>query len=171
MPALFYTVILIYFSLHVVFFLNLNIFWHIFSYIYLYAFFNQKVLTFLSFLAFSYAIFNNSPYSTYVNNFCIVSFDVIRRLRGLCDKPGFTKFLTILTNCSAGVTVSVDKYVDSSIYFFGFNDFLLFTLDLNILGPLKCLVTSGSIKSIETTNSLFLWAPFLIQFFLCICKT
>ena len=26
-----------------------------------------------------------------------------------------------------------------------------------ILGPLKCFMTSGSIKSIETTNSLFSW--------------
>ena len=29
-------------------------------------------------------------------NFCIVSFDVIRPLPGLCDKQGFTKFLIIL---------------------------------------------------------------------------
>ena len=49
-------------------------------------------------------------------------------------------------NCSVGVTVAVDKYVNSSIYFFGFYDFLWFMLDLYILGPLKCLMTSGSIK-------------------------
>ena len=63
--ALFYTVILIYFSSHVVFSLNLKLFsQHIFSYIY--AFFNHKVLTFLSFLTFLFAIFNNSPYK-YIN--------------------------------------------------------------------------------------------------------
>ena len=44
-------------------------------------------------------------------------------------------------------------------------DFLWFTLDLYILGPLKCLMTSGSIKNIETTNFLFLWVSFLILFF------
>ena len=86
----------------------------------------------------------------------------------LCDKQGFTKFLTILPNCSVGVTVAVDKYVNSSKYFFGFYDFLWFTLDLYILGPLKCLMTSGSIV---TANSLFLWVYFLILFFSCICKT
>ena len=31
--------------------------------------------------------------------------------------------------------------------------------------PLKCLMTSGSINSMETTNPLFLWVPFLILFF------
>ena len=51
---------------------------------------------FLSFLTFLFAIFNSSPYSTYVYDFCIVSFDVIRPLPGLGDKQGFTKFLTIL---------------------------------------------------------------------------
>ena len=61
--------------------------------------------------------------------------------------------------------VAVDKYVNSSIYFFVFYDFLWFTLNFYILGPLKCLMTSGSIKSIETTNSLFLWVSFLILFF------
>ena len=43
---------------------------------------------------------------------------------GLFDKQGFTKFLTILPNCSFGAIVAVDKYVNSSIYFFGFYDFL-----------------------------------------------
>ena len=79
---------------------------------------------------FLFAVFNNSPHSTYVNNFCIVSFDMIRPLRRVCGKKGFTKVLTILLNCSVGVTVAVDKYVNSSIYFFGFYDFLWFTLDL-----------------------------------------
>ena len=37
-----------------------------------------------------------------VNNFCIVSFDVIRPLQEICDKQGFTKFLTILPNCPVG---------------------------------------------------------------------
>ena len=142
--AMFYIVILIYFSLHAVFSLTLKIFSHIFSFIY--AFCNHKVLTFLSFLTFLSAIFNNSPYSTYVYNFYIVSFDLIRPLQELCDKKGFTKFLTILPNCSVGVTVAVDKHVNSSIYFFGFYDFLLFTLDFYILGPSKCLMTSGIIK-------------------------
>ena len=77
--ALFYTVNLTYFSLHVFFSLNLKIFSHIFSYIY--AFCNHKVLTFLSLLTFLFSIFNNSLYSAYVNNFSIVSFDIIRLLR------------------------------------------------------------------------------------------
>ena len=94
---------------------------------YIYAFLNHKVLSFLSFLTFLFAIFNNSPYSTYVNNFCIVSFNVIRPFRGLCDNQVFTKFFTILPNCSIGVTATVDKYVNSTIYFFCFYDFLWFT--------------------------------------------
>ena len=166
--VLFYTKILTYFSVHVIFSLNLNTFPHILSYID--AFCNHKALPFLTFLTFLFLIFNNSPHSTYVNNFSIVSFDVIKPLRRVCDKQSFTKFLTILPNCSVGITVGVDKYVNSSIYFFGFYDFLWFTLDLYILGPLKCHMTSGSINSIETTNPLFLWAPFLIVFS-CICKT
>ena len=129
------------------------------------AFCNHKILTFLSFLTFLFTIFNNSLCSTYVYNFYIVSFHVIRSMRGLCDKQGFTNFLTILPNSSVGVTVAVDKYVNNSIYFFGSYDFLWFTLDLYILRPLKCLNTSGSIKSIETTNSMFLWVSFLILFF------
>ena len=64
---------------------------------------------FLSFLTFLFAIFNNSPYGTYVYNFCTVSFHVIRSMRGLCDNQGFTNFLTILPNCSVGVTVAVDS--------------------------------------------------------------
>ena len=59
---------------------------------------------------------------------------------------------------------AIEKYVNSSIYNFGFYD-LWFTLDLYILGPLKYFMKSGSIKSIETTNFLFLWVPFLILFF------
>ena len=86
-------------------------------------------------------------------------------MRGLCDKQGSTNLLTILPNCSVGVTVAVDKYVNSSIYYFRYYDFLWFTLDLYILGSLKCLITSGSIKSIMITNSLFLWFSFLILFF------
>ena len=72
---------------------------------------------------FLFAIFNNSPHSTYVNNFSIVSFDIIRPLRRVCGKKGFTKFLTILPNCSVGVTVAVDKYVINSTYIFGFMSF------------------------------------------------
>ena len=121
---LFYIAILIYFSSHAVFSLTLKIFSHIFSFTY--AFCHRKVLTFLSFFTFLFAIFNNGPYSTYVYNFCIVSFDVVRSLRRLCDKQGLTK-LAILPNCSVGVTVAVDKYVNSSIYFFVFYDFLWFT--------------------------------------------
>ena len=49
--------------------------------------------------------------------------------------------------------------------FLVFYDFLWLTLDLYILGPLKCLMTSGSIKSIDSTNSLYLWVAFLILFF------
>ena len=119
--ALFYIVILIYFSLHAAFSFTLKTFSHIFSFIY--AFCNHEVLTFSLFLTFLFAIFNNSPYSTYVYNFCIVSFHVIRSMQGLCDKHGFTNHLTILLNCSVGVTVAVDKYVNSSIYFIGFYDF------------------------------------------------
>ena len=37
------------------------------------------------------AIFNNSPHSIYVNNCCIVSFDVIRPLGGICDKQVLTE--------------------------------------------------------------------------------
>ena len=102
----------------------------------------------------------DQPLSTYVNNFSIVSFDIIRPLRRLFDKKSFTKFLTILPNCSVSVTVAVDKYVNSSIYSFGFYDFLWLTLDLYILGSFKCLMTSGSINSTETTNPLFLWVLF-----------
>ena len=158
--------ILIYFSLHAVFSLTLKIFSSFLSFIF--AFFNHNVLTVLLFLKFLLAIFNSSPYSTYVYNFCIVSFDVIRPLQGFCYKQGFTKFLKILPNCSVGVTVAVDTYVNSRIYFFSFFDFFWFTLDLYILGPLKCLMTSGSIV---TANSLFLWVSLLILFFSCICKT
>ena len=86
-------------------------------------------------------------------------------IREFCDKEGFTKFLTILPSSSVGVTVAVDKYVNSSIYFFGFYDFLWLMLDLYILGPLKCLMTSGSCKIIETINSLFLRVSFLILVF------
>ena len=122
--VLFYIAILIYFSSHAVFSLTLKIFSHIFSFTY--AFCHRKVLTVLSFFTFLFAISNNGPYSTYAYNFCIVSFDVLRPLRGLCDKQGLTK-LTILPNCSVGVTVAVGKYVNSSIYFFGFYGFLWFT--------------------------------------------
>ena len=43
-------------------------------------------------------------------------------------------------------------------------------LDFYILGPLKCLMTSGSIKSIENIDSLFLWVTFLILFFHVLVK-
>ena len=98
MHALLYTVILIIFLLHVEFSVNLKIFSDFSGYIC--AFFNHKLLTFLSFLIFLSTKFNNNPYSTCVNSFYIVSFDVIKPLRGLCNKQGFTKFLTILPNCS-----------------------------------------------------------------------
>ena len=56
-----------------------------------------KYWLFLSFLTFLFAIFNNSPYSTYVTNFYIDASDVIRPLRGICDKEVFTEFfLTVL---------------------------------------------------------------------------
>ena len=90
--------------------------------------------------------------------------DVIRPLRGICGKKGLTKFLTILPNCSAGVTVTVDNYVKNSIYNFDFYNFLWFTLDLHILGSLKCLMTSGSIKSIKATNLCF-YGSFLMLLF------
>ena len=57
----------------------------------------------------------------------------------------------------------VDKHVSSSIYISGFYDFLWFMLDLYIIAPLKCFMTSASIKSIETTNSLFCGS--LLNFF------
>ena len=122
-------------------------------------------MTILSFLTFLFAIFNSSQYSTYVCNFCIVSFHIIRSIREFCDKLGLNKFLTILPRSSVGFTVAVDKYVNSSVYFFGFYDFFWFMLDLYILGPLKCLMISGSFKIIETTNSLFLRISFLILVF------
>ena len=84
--ALFYIVILIYFSLHAMFSLTLKTFSHIFSFIY--TFCNHKVLTLLSLLTFLFTILNNSPYSMHVYNFCIVSIHVIR----LCGKQGFTNF-------------------------------------------------------------------------------
>ena len=80
--------------------------------------------------------------------FGIVSSDVIRPIQGLREKQVFIKFLTNLPNRSVGVTVIVAKFVNSSIYFFGFFFyFLCFTLDLCILGLLECLMISGSIKS------------------------
>ena len=79
--------------------------------------------------------------------FGIVSSDVIRPIQGLREKQVFIKFLTILPNCSVGVTVIVANFVNSSIYFFVFFYFLCFTSDLYILGLLECLMISGSIKS------------------------
>ena len=90
--ALFYTKILTYFSLHVLFSLHSKNFSHILSYIY--AFCNHKVLKFLSLLTFLFAIFNNSPHSTYTNNFSIVSFDIIRPLWRVCE----TRFYKIFNN-------------------------------------------------------------------------
>ena len=60
----------------------------IFSYIfsYTYTFCNHKVLIFIVFLTFLFALFNNSPYSTYVNNFCIVSKDVAEILSNRISK-------------------------------------------------------------------------------------
>ena len=88
--VLFYTKILTYFSVHVIFSLNLNTFPHILSYID--AFCNRKALPFLMFLTFLFLIFNNSPHSTYANNFSIVSFDVIRPLRRVCDNKVLQNF-------------------------------------------------------------------------------
>ena len=87
----------------------------------------------------------------------------------------FTEFFLILPNCPVGATVAVDKYVNTSIYPFGFLDFLCFTSDLYILGSLKCSMTSRSIESIDTTN-LFLphlcFCEYRFAFcFSCICKT
>ena len=63
--------------------------------------------------------------------FGIVSSDVIRPIQGLREKQVFIKFLTILPNCSVGVTVIVAKFVNSSIYFFVF--FLLFMLYVRLV--------------------------------------
>lgn len=119
-----------------------------------------------SFLTILFGLFSNSPYSKYVNKFCLIWFDVIRPLRGICDGQLFIKSLTLLPNCSVGVSVAADRYVNSSIYIFRFYDFLCFTLDLYIPGPLKWLTASGSIIRINSTNSLFSWVPLLILFFL-----
>ena len=100
-----------------------------------------------------------------MNNCCIVSFDVIRLLLGICDKQMFTKFLTILPNCPVHVSVVVDKYVNKSTYIFGFLCFLYFTVDLYILDPLKCFMKSKSIKSIGSIDFLFRWLPVFIVFF------
>ena len=156
--ALFYTVILIYSSLHVVFSLkNLRVLSCIFSYMYAFCINIKHWLIIVS--TFLCAIFNNSPQSVYVNNRCIVWFDVIKPLGGIRNKHVFTESLTILLNCSVGATVAVDKYVNRSIYIFGFHDFSCFIFAY-ILGTLKCLITSESIKSIDTTDSLFLRVPF-----------
>ena len=74
-------------------FIQLKIFSDIFSYFYV--FYNHKVLTFLSLLTVLLAIFNNTPYNTYANNFCIFSFDLVRPFWGLCDKLDSTKVLKI----------------------------------------------------------------------------
>ena len=56
--------------------------------------------------------------------------------------------------------------MNGSIYFFWF--LWLFMVDVR---PLKCLITSGSIKSIETTNSLFFYGSlFLILLFYVFVK-
>ena len=83
-------------------------------------------------------------------------FDEIRPLQGIYDSHVYTEFLSLLMSYSVGVTVAVEKHLSSSIYIFGFYDFLCFTLDLYIVGLFKCLMTSGSIESIDTTSSLFL---------------
>lgn len=90
---LFHTVILIYSSLHVVFFLNLK-FFHIDLVIKMF-FCEQKILAFLLFLIFLFPVFNNSPHSIYENNCCIVSFDIIRTLRGIFNKLILREFLNI----------------------------------------------------------------------------
>ena len=140
-----------------VFFLNLRALSCIFSY--MYALCINIKLWLIIVLTFFCAIFNNSPQSIHVNNCWIVWFDVIRPLGGIRNKQVFTAPLTILPNCSVGATVAVDKYVNRIIYIFGFHDFLCFIFAY-ILGTLKCFITSGSIKSIDTTDFLFLRVPF-----------
>ena len=71
------------------------------------------------------AIFSNSRHSIRVNNCCIVSFDVIRPMGGICDKQVFTEFLTILPNCFTGANAAVDEYVNSSIYILVFMTFFM----------------------------------------------
>ena len=121
------------------------------------------------------AIFNNSPRSIYVNNYCIVSLDVIRSLRGNCDKQFFTVFLTkSFSKVFYRLLVLLLELIIMLIAVFAFfysHDFLCFTLDLYIPGSLKYLTTSVSIKNIDTTNSLFLWVPYLILFFVLRDKT
>ena len=73
--------------------------------------------------------------------------------------------LTILPNCSVGATVAVDKYVNRSIYIFGFHDFLCFIFAY-ILGTLKCLITSGSIKSLDTRFFVFEGAVLIFLMYL-----
>ena len=55
--------------------------------------------------------------------------------------------------------------MNSRIYFFSFYELLWFTLGLYILRTLRYLMKSGSIRSIETTNSQFWRISFLILFF------
>ena len=73
--------------------------------------------------------------------------------------------LTILTNYSVDVTVTVDTCVNCSIYIFGFYDFFCYSVGLYIFEPLKYLMKPESINSIDTVNSLSLCMCSLILFF------
>ena len=83
------------------------------------------LLASLLFLIFLFAIFNNSPHSICEKNYCIVSFDVIRFLLGICYKQVFTDFVAILIACSVDVIAAVHQYVNGSIYIFSFYEFIL----------------------------------------------
>ena len=64
--GLFYTVILMYSSLHIVFLLSLKVFSCVFNHTY--AFCKYKTLNLLLFLTILFTIFNNSPHNIYVND-------------------------------------------------------------------------------------------------------
>ena len=78
-------------------------------------------------------MFNNSPYSTYVNNFSVVSCDVIRPLQGICDKEIFYKFFKIFTYLLCWCYCCSYKY-----------------LKIAVNGPLKYLMISGLKASIPS---------------------
>ena len=53
-----------------------------------------------------------------------------------------------------------------SLQLIGFYDFLWSNVDQYTFEPLKCLMTSGSFKSIETIDSFFMWVSFLVLLFM-----
>ena len=65
-----------YFSLHILLFLNLNIFSYVFSYVD--TFCSHEIMAFPLFLIFLFVIFHNSLRSVCTDNCCIVSTDIIR---------------------------------------------------------------------------------------------